>query len=128
MYRHIEKDVHKQDDLETLLEELKTSIDISKVYKFKYTDLSIDLIQHIVNSLEYLQEENKLLREYKNRKQDVIEVKGYKAFRGVMKITQKNEKFSPYEVYGDWLYKPEYDCWYGNCSSYPASICEVVEE
>lgn len=58
----------------------------------------------------------------------MIRVEGYKAFRGVMRIIPKNEKFSPYEVEGDWLYKPEYDCWYGKGSSYPASICEVVED
>lgn len=58
----------------------------------------------------------------------MIKVEGYKAFKGVMKITPKNEKFSPFEKDGDWLYKPEYDCWYCGGSSYPASICEVVED
>lgn len=56
----------------------------------------------------------------------IIEVDGYKAFRGVMKIIPKSQQFSPYEVCGDWLYKPEYDCWYGKGGSYPASICEIV--
>ena len=56
----------------------------------------------------------------------IIEVDGYKAFRGVMKIIPKSPQFSPYEVCGDWLYKPEYDCWYGKGGSYPASICEIV--
>ena len=58
----------------------------------------------------------------------MIKVEGYKAFRGVMKITPKNEKFSPFEKKGDWLYKPEYNCWYGCGSSYMADICEVLED
>lgn len=53
----------------------------------------------------------------------MICVEGYKAFRGTMKISPKN--MEPKFVLGDWLYKPEYDCWYGNGSSYPASICEI---
>jgi hypothetical protein len=58
----------------------------------------------------------------------MIEVEGYKAFNGVMRIVPKNVLFKPFEVNGDWLYKPETDCWYGGGSSYPASICEVVVE
>jgi hypothetical protein len=58
----------------------------------------------------------------------MIKVEGYKAFNGTMKITPKNVLFPPFEIKGDWLYKPEYDCWYDGKSSYPASICEVIEE
>ena len=49
-------------------------------------------------------------------------------FNGVMKITPKNLKFPVSEIEAVWLYKPEYDCWYGKGSSYPAEICEVMED
>jgi len=58
----------------------------------------------------------------------MIVVEGYKAFRGVMLIIPKNKEMQPFEIECDWLYKPEYDCWYGNGSSYPAGICEIVRE
>lgn len=58
----------------------------------------------------------------------IIETENYKMFKGVMKITPKTILMQPFEIKGDWLYKPEYDCWYNGGSSYPASICEVVEE
>lgn len=59
----------------------------------------------------------------------MIKVEGFKAFHGDMKITPKNPKFKPFIVEDkDWLYKPEYDCWYGGGKSYVAEICEVLEE
>ena len=57
----------------------------------------------------------------------IIEVDGYKAFRGVLKVTPKTSAIAPFELEGDWLYKPEYDCWYGCGRSLPASVCEVVK-
>lgn len=51
---------------------------------------------------------------------------GYKAFRGTMRIVPKNPSMKPYELTTDWLYKPEYQCWYGRGSSFPEEICEVV--
>lgn len=51
---------------------------------------------------------------------------GYKAFRGTMRIVPKNPNMKPYELTADWLYKPEYQCWYGKGSSFPEEICEVV--
>ena len=51
---------------------------------------------------------------------------GYKAFRGTMRIVPKNPNMKPYELTADWLYKPEYQCWYGNGSSFPEEICEVL--
>jgi hypothetical protein len=57
-----------------------------------------------------------------------ITVEGYKAFKGVMKIKPMTVLFEPFEIEGEWLYKPEHDCWYGGGSSYPARICEVVRE
>lgn len=58
----------------------------------------------------------------------MIEVDGYKAFKGVMRINPKSTMFSPYEEYGEWLYRPDIDCWSNGKSSYPASICEVIKE
>ena len=43
-----------------------------------------------------------------------------------MKITPTNPNFPPQEIEADWLYKPEYDCWYGKGWSYPAVICTVI--
>ena len=57
-----------------------------------------------------------------------ITVEGYKAFNGIMRIVPKMVLMKPFEIKGDWLYKPECDCWYNGGSSYPASICEVVSE
>lgn len=51
---------------------------------------------------------------------------GYKAFRGTMRIVPKNPSMKPYELTADWLYKPEYQCWYGKGSSFPEEICEVM--
>lgn len=51
---------------------------------------------------------------------------GYKAFRGTMRIVPKNPNMKPYELTADWLYKPEYQCWYGKGSSFPEEICEVL--
>ena len=51
---------------------------------------------------------------------------GYKAFRGTMRIVPKNPNMKPYELTADWLYKPEYQCWYGRGSSFPEGICEVL--
>lgn len=58
----------------------------------------------------------------------MIFVEGFKAFRGVMRITPKPKEFAPFELCGDWLYKPEYNCWYSHGSSFHADICTVVED
>lgn len=58
----------------------------------------------------------------------MIKVEGYKAFKGVMKITPKNANFKPFELESDWLYKPDTDCWYGDGRSFCDSICEVMED
>lgn len=58
----------------------------------------------------------------------MIKVEGYKAFRGTMKIVPKVSGYAPYEVSGDWLYKPDMKCWYGGGSSYPEEICEVLSD
>ena len=59
----------------------------------------------------------------------MIKVEGYKAYHGDMKITPKSTFCSPFYITNkDWLYKPDTDCWYGGGSSYPAEICEPIEE
>lgn len=58
----------------------------------------------------------------------MITVENYKAFHGVMRITPKTKCVPPLEVEGDWLYKPEYKCWYGNGASYGEDICTVVRD
>ena len=58
----------------------------------------------------------------------MIKVEGYKAFRGIMRIVPKRLGYEPFEIKSDWLYKPDADCWYDGSSSYPASVCEIVED
>lgn len=50
----------------------------------------------------------------------MIMCEGFRAFRGSMMVADLEE------VYGDWLYKPDVDCWYCGGRSYPAEICEVL--
>lgn len=58
----------------------------------------------------------------------MINVEGYKMFRGAMRITPKCEGVEPFEIAGNWLYKPQYNCWYSGGRSFVADICEVVED
>lgn len=58
----------------------------------------------------------------------MINVEGYKCFRGIMRISPKIEGFKPIDIYGEWLYKPDTCCWYGKGSSYHESICEIVND
>ena len=58
----------------------------------------------------------------------MIKVEGYKAFHGDMKINPKNSLYPPFYICNkDWLYKPECNCWYGDGRSFPAEICEPIE-
>lgn len=58
----------------------------------------------------------------------MIKVEGYKAFHGDMLITPKNRLYPPFYICDkDWLYKPDTDCWYGDGRSFPAEICEPIE-
>ena len=57
----------------------------------------------------------------------MLQCECYMMFRGTMRITPLSGNCG-YEVTGTWLYKPEYDCWYCGGNSYPAEICEVVED
>ena len=52
----------------------------------------------------------------------MLECEGYKMFKGLATVTPTNPKFQAQTINGIWLYKPEYDCWYVNGSSYPADI------
>ena len=56
----------------------------------------------------------------------MLECEGYKMFHGIMRLTPKNPKFPVKEIEADWLYKPEYKCWYGHGCSYPEEMCERI--
>lgn len=58
----------------------------------------------------------------------MICVEGYKAFKGTLRITPKCMCVKPFELEGEFLYKPDTGCWYGCGSSFAASICEVVKD
>lgn len=62
----------------------------------------------------------------------MIEVDGYKAFHGTLRVTP-DYGCAPYTLTGDCLYKPEHNCWYVQmpgtwCHSISADICEVLED
>lgn len=57
--------------------------------------------------------------------QKVIMVEGYKAFAGWMAVHGKNGAAE--QIRGDWLYRPDTDCWYCKGRSYPAECCEILE-
>lgn len=58
----------------------------------------------------------------------MIAVEGYKAFSGKMLITPRNPNFKPYTVEGDWLYKPDTNCWYCKGISYPEDVCSILRD
>ena len=58
----------------------------------------------------------------------MIKCEGYKAFHGTAMVKPTNTKFPPFQMTGDWLYKPEFDCWYCNGSSFPAEIVTEITE
>ena len=58
----------------------------------------------------------------------MISREGIKAFRGKATIAPKNTKIEPFEVIGDWVYKPETDCWYCNGKSFMSSIVTDIRE
>lgn len=57
----------------------------------------------------------------------MIKLEGYKAFRGVLRVTPKCN-ITPFNLTGVFFYEPEYKCWYYRGRSYPEVICEVVRE
>lgn len=58
----------------------------------------------------------------------MLKCEGYKMFKGTATIKPVNARMKPFKETGTWLYKPEYDCWYCNGSSYPAKIVTDIEE
>lgn len=56
----------------------------------------------------------------------LISSEGYKTFRGTMHIIPGNPAFPPYDLDGDWLYKPDTGCWYCKGRSFPAETCEIL--
>ena len=59
----------------------------------------------------------------------MIEINGYKAFHGVMKIISLVPGIEPREIEADWLYKPETKCWHTNGGEVIAeSFCSVISE
>lgn len=59
---------------------------------------------------------------------DMICVEGFKAFRGKMQISPKDQSVQPFILEGDWLYRPDTGCWYGCCRSFCSEICTPVTE
>lgn len=59
---------------------------------------------------------------------NMICVEGYKAFHGTMKIIPNNPEIPPFNITADWLYKPDFNCWYGKGQSFPAEICKPLFE
>lgn len=62
----------------------------------------------------------------------MIEVEGFKAFRGSMEIRKKFDEVVLGHrvsniVTGDWLYIPDRGCWYCRGKSYPENICIIRE-
>ncbi len=55
----------------------------------------------------------------------MIEVEGFKAFRGVMRVVEVRNR--AHAIRGAWLYRPDTDCWYCGGKSYPADICVVLK-
>lgn len=76
---------------------------------------------------EYLRSRYAFLREVEGIENRVISVEGYKAFRGTMRISPVFSDFPPYDIRGEWLYKPDTGCWYGKGSSFPEDICTIME-
>ena len=59
----------------------------------------------------------------------MINCEGFKAFRGTMMVSPiPSSGIKPFEISGDWLYKPEYKCWYGGGRSFSVDICTVVKD
>lgn len=68
-----------------------------------------------------------------------IAVEGYISFRGVMLVgrgktisRKSTERIirgwdTVEEIFGDWLYKPDTDCWYCGGHSYPAAVCKLPD-
>lgn len=58
----------------------------------------------------------------------MINCEGIKAFHGTATIKPKNDKFTPFDMSGDWIYKSETGCWYCRGHSFMCSIVENIRE
>lgn len=76
---------------------------------------------------EYFRSRYAFLREVEGIENRVISVEGHKAFRGTMRISPVFSDFPPYDIRGEWLYKPGTGCWYGCGKSFPESVCKIVD-
>ena len=56
----------------------------------------------------------------------MLKSEGYMMFRGSATVRPVNGQV--FILTGDWLYKPEWDCWYVNGHSIPASIVSNIRE
>lgn len=59
----------------------------------------------------------------------MLECEGYKMFHGSALISPcKSSGVKPFRMTGDWLYKPEYGCWYVGGHSYSENIVSDFQE
>lgn len=58
----------------------------------------------------------------------MLKCEGYKMFRGTGEIRNAQTRALVETQHGDWLYKPDFKCWYVNGRSYPAECVTVVED
>ena len=58
----------------------------------------------------------------------MLQSEGYKMFRGIGTIHNAKTGKEIELQCGEWLYKPEYDCWYVNGHSYPAECVTVLTD
>lgn len=49
---------------------------------------------------------------------------GYKMFYGTMLISPRNS--DPFTINGDWLFKPDTQCWYCKGRSFTNDICKQI--
>ena len=59
----------------------------------------------------------------------IIIVNGHRAFRGWMEVwlSAPCGRIGKSEIYGDWLYEPDTDCWYCDDLQFPAKNCIILE-
>ena len=59
----------------------------------------------------------------------MLEVEGYKMFKGTAVIVPKVDNIKPFKVGGTWLFKPEWGLWYVNGMPYSNEVVtNIVEE
>lgn len=55
----------------------------------------------------------------------MIQTKGYKAFKGILKINLDEMALT---IRGDWVYNPNDEMWHNECGSFPSLLCEAIED